>query len=293
MGWKAAGLLLAATAASPALAAEGGPGAMALPEDIPPGYPPPATARPAARQAPTAQPDAHPPAIAKPDPLADVAPLPPPRPAPLPPAESVVAPPTHPAGGACGGAEGWSHWWGGRHSDCQAHMWGYAEEFRAPPLGATIHAHYRTMVANGTAAAMMLYRYDFIDGTEVLNQRGRDQLTRIATMLHDNAFPIIIERTPEAPALAEARRAAILNVLALNAIPVPPGRIVIAPPIAYGLSGADAEVLYNYQTISLSTQAAPLPATGTVSTGVGGFGSAGGGFGGGTGGFATGTGGPR
>lgn len=285
VGWKAAGLLLAATAAGPALA-QGIPGQpilVPLPDDVPPGYPRPVAAqpaRPAVRQAPAAQPDV----------LADVEVLPPPRtPAPPPP----PAPPPHPvavtpapAGPACGpdGPAGdgrwfWQRWRAERHAKCQAHMWGYPEEFEAPPLGQTIHAHFRTMVANGEAAAMVLYRYDFCDGSDVLNLRGRDQLTKIAAMLRGNGFPIIIERTPEAPALAEARRAAILNVLAHNAIALPPERVVIGPPIANGLSGEEAERLYQYHLNNQRTQATPIPATGSVTTGSG-FGGTSAGFGG-------------
>jgi hypothetical protein len=147
-------------------------------------------------------------------------------------------------------------------------MWGYPAEFQAPPLGATVHAHFRTMVANGEAAAMVLYNCDFVDGRDVLNQHGRDRLTRIAAAMCANEFPLIIERTPEVPALADARRAAVLNVLAMNNIPVPPERVVIGPRIAYGLAGREAELLYGQQLQSLRIQGTPIPATGVVSPGL-------------------------
>src|SRR5437868_2767506 len=116
--WTAAGLLL--VTAGPALA-QGQPGAAALPDDVPDGFPPPVTARPAAT---------------------DAAPLPAPRPVVTPPA-AVVAPVPQatavaaPAGRACAAtADGPWFWQRGRaakHADCQAHMWGYPEEFEAPP----------------------------------------------------------------------------------------------------------------------------------------------------------------
>src|SRR5262249_6096868 len=73
-------------------------------------------------------------------------------------------------GGAAGGAEpgaagdGWGAAWGHRRGDgpskCQANMWGFREEFKSPPLGASLYANCRTMVANGQAAATVLYHYD-------------------------------------------------------------------------------------------------------------------------------------
>jgi len=77
----------------------------------------------------------------------------------------------------------WERWRSQRdvhHSTMQAKMWGYPEEFEAPPLGHFVKSHFRTMVANGEIAQMVLYRYDFVDGHEFLNLRGRDQLVKIA-----------------------------------------------------------------------------------------------------------------
>jgi len=251
---------MAATAASPALA-QSLPGAgevMALPDDAP------------ARTTET---------------------LPPPRPAATAPTVRPLA--VIPAASSCGAecATGRSRWsWQGwraeKHAQCQAHFWGYPAEFEAPPLGATIHGHFQTMVANGEAASMVLYRCDFKEGSNELNLRGRDQLTKMAGLVGVNNFPIVIERTPEAPALAEARRTAILNVLAMNSIVLPPERVRIGVPIAHGLAGSDAQVLYPYQLRNMQYQALPLPflsggaglgTTGGTGTGTGtGAGGAGG-----------------
>jgi hypothetical protein len=267
---KAAGLLLAATAAGPVLA-QGGSGTKPLTDDTTP------RVLPSGRKA-----DLEvlpvPKAVDEPTPRAQPAPAPAPA----------VLPATQGCGPGCG-ANGATYpsqrWLNEKHAACQAHFWGYPAEFEAPPLGAAVHAHFRTMVANGEAAAMVLYHCDFVCGTSTLNLHGRDQLTRIACMAAGNAAPIIIERSPDAPGLAEARRAAVLNILALNNVPVPPERVLVGPPIAHGLSGVDAMQLYFYSLRNLATQAQPLPVPASGS-GVGfqGGGGTGGGLGGGTGG---------
>jgi hypothetical protein len=158
-----------------------------------------------------------------------------------------------------GGFVGWWRRWWGPHRSCQAKMWGYADQFEAPPLGASVYANFGTMVNNGEAAAMVLYRYDFLDGAEGLNTHGYDRLARMAMRQPANHFPIIIERTPEAPALAEARRTAVLNVLARNGVAVSPDQVVIGPRLAVGLSGGDAIRVYGYHISNMSTQGQPLP----------------------------------
>jgi hypothetical protein len=147
----------------------------------------------------------------------------------------------------------WSRCW--RH--LQECFLGYPEEFKPAPLGQSVQRAYTTHVANGTAARMVLYEYDFICGTAVLNQRGKDQLARMASWLPDNVFPIVIERTPWDPALAEARRLAVWSALADSPFPVPPERVVIGPPLAYGLQGVEADLVYRNllrQTLSQGTQ---------------------------------------
>jgi hypothetical protein len=272
--WKAAGLLLAATAASPALA-QGVPGSMALPDDMPPR---PLPTRPAATAARSdVLPDGG---ETLPAPRATVTPAP---------AVSAASPSCGTNCGAKDMGSSWQLWRAEKHAACQAHFWGYPAEFVAPPLGATIHTHFRTMVANGEAASMVLYHADFVYGSNALNLHGRDELTRIAALLQGCGAPIIIERTPEAPGLAEARRSAILNILAFNNIVIPPERVLIGPPIAIGLSGVDAQALnlLSLQNLRTQGQSLPVPASGSGVTGV-----TGGGIGGGTtGGTGVGTGG--
>jgi hypothetical protein len=141
----------------------------------------------------------------------------------------------------------------------QAKMWGYPEEFEAQPFGASVHAPFEAMVANGTAASMVLYHFDFIDGSDMLNVMGRDRLHRIACLMAENDFPVIIQRTPEAPALAEARRTAVLTLLAQEGLTVPMARVVIGPPIANGLAGFEGMRTFEYHILNHRIQAQPIP----------------------------------
>jgi hypothetical protein len=204
-----------------------------------------------------------------------------------------------PAGTACEAVDsGWlglrlgSLWprWPARadrqRCNLQGILWGYPEEFRARPLGQAVHDNALAMVNNGVAAHMVLYHYDFIEGSDALNPHGRDQLAKIVSRLGGNAFPIIIERTPGVPGLAEARRQAVINVLGHNAIPVGPERVVIGPPIAVGISGTEADLviapglLLNMRTQSAAISIPPSGTTSNISTGFGGTpGTAGGALG--------------
>jgi hypothetical protein len=124
---------------------------------------------------------------------------------------------------------------------------GYPEEFNEWPLGSALYAHGRTQVANGNAARMVLYRYDFVEGSPQLNLRGRDKLAKMARMLPISFAPLVIERTPATPGLDAQRRTAMLAELADSPFPIPPERVVIGPPIANGLTGVEAVTIYGNQ----------------------------------------------
>src|SRR5262249_56057796 len=112
----------------------------------------------------------------------------------------------------------------------QAHLFGWPSEFKRPPLGQSVYDNYQVQVANGDAARMVLYDYDFVGCGAHLNLKGKDRLGQIAAMLPSNFFPIVIERTPANPALAEARRLEVLSLLAQGPFPIPPERLGIPPP---------------------------------------------------------------
>ena len=175
-----------------------------------------------------------------------------------------------------------SSWW----KRCKINFWtclGFESEFVPEPLGASVYATYRNHVANGMAARMVLYHYDFVDGSPVLNTHGQDHVAKIAAMTANNNFPIIVERTPCNPALAEARRLAVLNQLGRGGATIPSERVVVGAPIANGLHGAEAEIIY--QNLLSQTRERGL-VTGAASGFVGAAtspSSAGGGTGGGAG----------
>ena len=166
------------------------------------------------------------------------------------PAGPFDSPPTAvpPAGTCtCGDRHGLSRWrW--HRTQCkrhlQEHFLGYAEEFNEWPLGEALYAHARTQVANGAAARMVFYHYDFVDGTSQLNLRGRDKLAAVAATLPTTFFPVVVERTPTEPGLDQSRRSALLTQLAQGPFPVPAERVVIGPRIANGMTGFEAILIY-------------------------------------------------
>ncbi len=163
--------------------------------------------------------------------------------------------PPGPPGCSCGDRHGVSRWWWHR-TQCKRQLqeWalGFPEEFNEWPLGSSLYAHGRTLVANGSAARMVFYHYDFVDGSAQLNVRGRDKLAKISQLLPATFFPVVIERTPATPGLDVQRRATVLAALSDSRFPIPPERLVIGPPIAHGLMGVEADVLFYNQLYSLS-----------------------------------------
>ncbi len=284
-------------AASPALAqVPGATNITPLSDDPPPGFPTPT-------EKPTPQRTVLPEPLIRIETLpAPTRILPPPNPAPTPTVQAPSATIYHGpvAAPVCEGETTaaddrwfWERWRAQRevhHASLQSKMWGYPEQFDAPPLGHFEKSHFRTMVANGEIAQMVLYRYDFVDGHEFLNLHGRDQLVKIANAVSTIHAPIIIERTPERPELVELRRLAVLNILVQNGVPVAPERIVIGVPIPNGLSGVEAALLEGRSLENMRIQATPIPPAGASGGAFGSSisGSSSGGAGGGSGGGSSG-----
>jgi hypothetical protein len=130
--------------------------------------------------------------------------------------------------------------------------WGLSEEFIPQPLGGFLYAHCNVQVANGIAARLVLYHYDFVDGTDQLNLKGRDRLQQFAGLLCACPAPLIIERTPYTPGLDQARRLTVLNALGQGPAPVPADRVVIGPAPARGLDGLEGEIVF--QNLLIQTQ---------------------------------------
>ena len=125
----------------------------------------------------------------------------------------------------------------------QGRFWGYPEEFEPRPLGAALYEANMIQVANAAEVGLVLHRFDFLDGSNELNARGLDQLAKLAAQLSVSPFPLIVERTPEDPGLAESRRFVVLARLARGPVPVTSDRVLVGVPKAFGLSGTDAQVI--------------------------------------------------
>ena len=141
----------------------------------------------------------------------------------------------------------------------QGKMLGYPEDFVPRPLGASLYDHGRIMAANGAAARLVLHRYDFKDGSAELNARGEDQLIKLSAQLANSPFPLLIERTPDGPGLAESRRYAVLAKLATGPCPVGSERVLIGAPMAGGMSGVDAQIVGNNALGRTQQYGPPIP----------------------------------
>lgn len=148
----------------------------------------------------------------------------------------------------------------------QAAWVGYPEEFNEWTLGRSVSAHMTTHVSNAQAASMVFYDYDFVQGTSELNLRGRDKLGTISHMISTTFYPVIIERTPWAVGLDQARRASILSLLAASSCPVPPERLLVGPPLATPRSGVEAVIVEGNR---LGSVAAGGAAGGSAAAGIG------------------------
>ena len=141
----------------------------------------------------------------------------------------------------------------------QGKFLGYPEEFEPRPLGSSLYEHGKIMVANGAAARLVLYQYDFLDGTSELNQRGLDQLAKFTAQLSVSPFPLLVERTPGDPVLAERRRYAVLARLATGPCPLPSDRVLVGVPAAHGMSGVDAYIIGNNSLSRTQGYGPPIP----------------------------------
>ena len=62
-------------------------------------------------------------------------------------------------------------------------------------------------------------------------------------MLPANFAPVVVERTPSRPTLAEARRAMLLADLSRSQFPVPEQRVVVGKPVPIGRSGSESAII--------------------------------------------------
>jgi hypothetical protein len=117
---------------------------------------------------------------------------------------------------------------------------GQPQFFDEPPLGAALYQNMGRMKNKADVHTFTLYRSDFIAGEPVLSPSGMRRLSFMSPRLSAWPGPVVIEWTPETPALAEARRYTVLAALQGASAPVPSERVVIGPSAYRGLMGPDA-----------------------------------------------------
>jgi len=127
-----------------------------------------------------------------------------------------------------------------RYSRFRSRYWGYPQEFCDLPLGAVLQGQMMAQVANGQAARMALYQYDFQLASDRLNASGRAQLAKIARWLPMNDFPLFVEPTSANPELDERRRQMVWQELSNHQISIPLERILLGRPNVRGLDASDA-----------------------------------------------------
>jgi len=155
------------------------------------------------------------------------------------------------------------------HFDFKTHSWhwrrlqgkmlGYPEAYEPRPLGAALYEHGKIMVANGAAARLVLYQYDFVQGSSELTPRGLDQLAKFTAQLAASPYPLLVERTPDDPGLAERRRYAVLAKLAVSPSPLSSERVLIGVPTPHGMSGIDAYIIGNNSLSRTQAYGPPIP----------------------------------
>lgn len=162
---------------------------------------------------------------------------------------------------------------------------GYPEEFCEQPLGVALYSQLETQVANGIAAKLVLYHFDFLDGSPQLNSKGVERLARHVAVMNRNVFPLVIEHTPETPGLDEARRITVQQAISQMQAPIAPERVIVGLPSPTGLSGKQAVILeanlLRDTRTGGTTNLAPgsFRAGGSIQGGSGGTGASGGSYG--------------
>ncbi len=120
------------------------------------------------------------------------------------------------------------------------HFIGNPEEFVEPPLGFYVYENIGMMKAKADPHRFTLYNSDFLVGSDRLSPAGARRFSEMARGLPKWMGPMIVEWTPENPALATARKDAVVALLDSARIPIVPERVVVGPSQYEGLFGTDA-----------------------------------------------------
>src|SRR5262249_40623972 len=146
---------------------------------------------------------------------------------------------------------------------------GTPRDARPPPLGQAMYNTFNVMVANGEAALMVLYDYDFLPCQAGLNRRGQERLQEMQARLARTPFPVVIEAVGP-PGLAAARRMIVLQELSQGPHPTAPERVVVGRPLAGSLSGPESEIIYGNLLNQVRSGGLQLPGGGAGTIGAGG-----------------------
>jgi hypothetical protein len=147
---------------------------------------------------------------------------------------------------------------------------GYPNSFIEPPLGYYATEQLSVQVGKADWHRFMLYQTDFLPGTNVLSPNGASRFNIMLKRVCAWPGPVTIEWTPDQPAVAEARRKAVLAMLQQAGQPFVPERVVIGPSPYPGGVGNEPANFYNNMTIR-SQMASPtyaLPPIESASVGV-------------------------
>ena len=162
--------------------------------------------------------------------------------------------------------------WIGRH-----------DMFYEPPPGYFARNTFGMMKGKADPHRFMLYRTDFLPGTNRFSPQGAMRFNLMASRLPGWLGPVIIEWSPDEPNMAETRRQAVLATLAAAGQPVIPERVVIGPSFYPGTLGTDGGNYYNVmitRDVAAPQSWSLSPASSSGFGGGGGGGSGGGGAGG-------------
>jgi hypothetical protein len=147
---------------------------------------------------------------------------------------------------------------------------GYPENFVEPPVGHYLTEQLTVQVGKADTHRFTLYRSDFLPGTTSFSPVGASRYNIMATRMPAWPGPIVVEWTPEQPALAAARRDAIVRTMAESGQPILADRVVIGPSPYPGAMGVDAA--NNAQNAisrsQLSAQGFALPPSESAAMGV-------------------------
>jgi hypothetical protein len=147
---------------------------------------------------------------------------------------------------------------------------GYPNTFIEPPVGYYVNEQFAVQVAKANTHRFTFYRSDFLPGTSQFSPSGASRFNVMATRIPGWMGPIMVEWTPDQPALAEQRRAAVHETLQKAGMPLVAERVVVGPSPYPGAMGAEA-VNHIGNIILRNGSAAttfPLPPAETAATGV-------------------------